>query len=82
MTKEFKEKLKSNPNNLFYNSTGSTVAYKLCIRHLSAAMSAGCATLQNGYMYPKDVLYVVDIDNECIDEVTDRIKLIKLEVLK
>ena len=82
MTEKFKEEIKAYPHPLFYNSTGSTVAYKLYIRHLSAAMSAGVAVLKGGYMHPKEVLHVVDLENEKILRIEDKIKLIKLEVLK
>ena len=81
MTEQFKDEIKAYPHPLFYNSTGSTEAYKLYIRHLSAAMSAGVATLQSGYMHPKEVLHLVDLENEKILLIEERIKLIKLEVL-
>jgi hypothetical protein len=82
MTDSFKSLIKAYEEPLFYNSTGSTDAYKLCIRHLSAAMSAGLAKLSNGYMFPNDVLHIVDLENENIMLVRDEVKLIKLEVLK
>lgn len=81
MTEKFKEEILACKYPLFYNSTGSTVAYKLCIRHLSSAMSAGFAILKNGYMYPKESLYLVDLENEKILQIDEKIKLIKLEVL-
>ena len=82
MTDNFKALIKNHEEPLFYNSTGSTDAYKLCIRHLSSAMSAGLAKLSNGYMFPNDVLHIVDLHAETIDLVTHKVKLIKLEVLK
>lgn len=81
MTEKFKEEIKAYPHPLFYNSEGSTEAYKLCIRHLSSAMSAGIATLQNGYMYPKEVLHLVDLENEKIVMVKESIKLVRLEII-
>jgi len=81
MTEQFKEKIRAYAHPLFYNSTGSTDAYKLCVRHLSAAMSAGLATLESGYMYPKEVLHLVDLENEKIVETKEPVKLIKLEEL-
>lgn len=45
-------------------------------------MSAGLAKLSNGYMFPNDVLHIVDLHAETIDLVTHKVKLIKLEVLK
>ena len=82
MTNNFKSQIQAYSEPLFYNSTGSTDAYKLCIRHLSSAMSAGVAKLSNGYMLPTEVLHIVDLENEKILKVKDKIKLIKLEVLK
>ena len=82
MTKEFKETIKSYPEPLFYNSTGNTTAYKLCIRHLSASVSAGLASMASGYIYPHDVLHIVDLEKEQIDIVKDAIKLLKLRALK
>jgi len=81
MTEQFKDEIKAYAHPLFYNSTGSTEAYKLCVRHLSAAMSAGLATLQNGYMHPKEVLHLVDLENEKIIVTKEPVKLIKLEEL-
>jgi len=81
MTKLFIEKIKNFKEPLFYNTEGSTEAYKLCIRHLSSAMSAGVAKLENGYMVPNNILYIVDLENETIEEVTHRVKVIDLEFL-
>ncbi|CAA6818037.1 MAG: Unknown protein [uncultured Sulfurovum sp.] len=82
MTNNFKSRIKSYREPLFYNSRGSTDAYKLCVRHLSCAMSAGFAKLSNGYMIPNDVLHLVDLENEKILIISDEIKLIELEILK
>jgi len=81
MTEQFKDEIKAYAHPLFYNSTGSTEAYKLCVRHLSAAMSAGLARLEGGYMYPKEVLHLVDLENEKIVVTKEPVKLIKLEEL-
>jgi len=81
MTEQFKDEIKAYAHPLFYNSTGSTEAYKLCVRHLSAAMSAGLARLEDGYMYPKEVLHLVDLENEKIVVTNEPVKLIKLEEL-
>jgi len=81
MTEQFKDEIKAYAHPLFYNSTGSTEAYKLCVRHLSAAMSAGLATLESGYMHPKEVLHLVDLENEKIVVIKEPVKLIKLEEL-
>ena len=81
MTEAFKEKIKNFKEPLFYNTEGSTEAYKLYIRHLSAAMGAGIARLENGYMTPHDVLYLVDLQNEIIEEVSERVKVVDLVFL-
>jgi len=82
MTDNFRTIIRAYEEPLFYNSTGSTDAYKLCIRHLSSAMSAGKAKLSNGYMLPNDVLHIVNLENEKIDVITTKVKLIPLEILK
>jgi len=81
MTEQFKDEIKAYAYPLFYNSTGSTEAYKLCVRHLSASMSEGLATLQSGYMHPKEILHLVDLENEKIIVTKEPVKLIKLEEL-
>ncbi len=82
MTAEFKQIIEEYPQPLFYNTTGSTVAYKLCIRHLSASVSAGLASVASGYIYPHDVLHIVNLEKEIIDLVKSEIKLVKLKGLK
>jgi hypothetical protein len=82
MTDKFKAIIKSSPHPLFYNTQGSPIAYKLSIRHLSASISAGFAVTASGYIYPNDMLYIVDLENERIDEIRDEIKLVKLKGLK
>jgi len=82
VTDEFKEIIKSYPHPLFYNSTGSPIAYKLCIRHLSASVFAGLASSASGYIYPHDTLHIVDMDAEKIELVSDEVKLVKLRGLK
>jgi len=81
MTQKFKEQIKAHEAPLFYNTTGSTEAYKLCIRHLSSSPFLGLAKLNGGFIYPNEVLYIVDLENETIEEVCEHIKLCKLEVL-
>jgi hypothetical protein len=82
MSDDFKRLIQAYNEPLFYNSKGSTQAYKLCIRHLSASMNAGLSELSNGYMIPKDVLHVVNLEKEVIERVSKPIKLIKLKTLK
>lgn len=82
MKDDFIEEVKSHTEPLFYNSEGSTEAYKLCIRHLSAAMSAGVAKLSNGYMIPNDVLHIVNLEKQTIEIVSDKVKVITLESLE
>ena len=81
MTEIFIEKIKNYDEPLFYNTDGSTEAYKLCIRHLSAAMSAGVAKLEKGYMIPHDVLYLVDLEKESIEELREKVKVVDLVFL-
>jgi len=81
MTEAFREKIKNYDELLFYNSDGSTEAYKLCIRHISAAMSAGVAKLEKGYMIPHEILYLVDLEKETIYGTSKKIKVINLEFL-
>ena len=81
MTEAFKNTLKNYPHPLFYNSEGSTVAYKLCIRHLSAAPFAGLASEASGYIYPKEALHLVDLERETIEVVEDEVKLVKMKNL-
>lgn len=82
MTEAFKEKIKNYPHPLFYNTDGSSVAYKLAIRHLSAASFVGLATKASGYLYPESELHIVDLENETIEVVTKEVKLIPLQGLK
>lgn len=81
MSKTFKQTVKTYPHPLFYNTTGNPTAYKLCIRHLSAAPSAGLAKLNQGYIYPKEVIHLVDLEAEKIEVIQDKIQLIKLKTL-
>jgi len=82
VNKEFKEKIKAYPYPLFYNTTGSSIAYKLAIRHLSASVSAGLASTASGFIYPHDKLHIVNLDEEKIEVIRDEIKLVKLKGLK
>jgi len=80
MTKAFKDEIKNFPHPLFYNTIGSTTAYKLGIRHLGAAPMVGLATLSNtGFLYPKESIYLVDFENETIEAVKERVKLVVLQ---
>jgi len=80
MTKAFEEEIKNFPHPLFYNTAGSPIAYKLGIRHLSAAPVSGLATLSNvGYIYPKVPIYLVDLTTETIETLEQRVKLVKLQ---
>ena len=82
MTEIFKQTIKAYPHPLFYNTTGSPLAYKLCIRHLSASIFAGLASSASGYIYPHDELHLVDLDEEKIEIVKDEVRLVKLRGLK
>ena len=82
MSEEFKEKIRAYPYPLFYNTTGSPVAYKLSVRHLSASVSAGLASSASGFIYPHDLLHIVNLDEEKIEVISDEIKLVKLKGFK
>ena len=82
MTEKFEKIITSYPYPLFYNTTGSPIAYKLSIRHLSASISAGLASYASGFIYPDDVLHIVNLDEEKIEAIKDEIKLVKLKGLK
>lgn len=81
MNAEFIKLIKAYEEPLFYNNEGSKKAYQLCIRHLSAAMPSGLATLENGYVIPKKALHIVDLEQESIELVSEPLKLIKLKTL-
>jgi hypothetical protein len=81
MSPEFEEKIKTFPHPLFYNSKGSTLAYKLGIRHLSAACFAGVARQVGNSIYPNESIYIVDLEQESITQERKKVKLIKLESL-
>lgn len=82
MTDLFKEKIKNYPHQLYYNSTGSTIAYKLAIVHLSFALQQKVAFRGGEFLYPKEPLHVVDLEREIIEVISDKIKLIELNFLK
>ena len=82
MTEEFRETLLDYPHPLFYNTTGSTIAYKLCVKHLSFAPVLGLAQMAGATLYPKKALHIVDFDKERIDTIQECIELIKLRTLK
>lgn len=81
MQAEFIKTIKHYKEPLFYNGEGSKKAYQLCIRHLSAATPSGLSTSQKGYVIPKDVLHIVNLETESIEIVSEPIKLIKLKSL-
>jgi len=79
MSPAFQEQIQNFPHPLFYNSSGSPTAYKLGIRHLSAAPSAGVARRVGNSIYPNDVIYLVDLETQKIERVKERVKLIRLQ---
>lgn len=81
MQAEFIRRIKNYEEPLFYNSEGSKKAYQLCIRHLSAATVSGFSTFEKGYVIPKDVLHLVNLETETIEIISEPIKLIKLKAL-
>ena len=81
MTQKFIKKIKIFNFPLFYNTDGNPQAYKLNIRHLSAVSSSSMAQLINGYIHPKETLYIVNLEKEIIESVSTKIKLINLQIL-
>jgi len=82
MTQEFKEKIKNHSEQLYYNSKGNGVAYKLAIPHLSFAIQKKVAFMGGDFLYPKEPLYLVDLEREIIEKITEKIELIKIKQLK
>ena len=82
MTQTFRETLQTYPHPLYYNTTGSTVAYKLAIPHLSYALQKKVAFMGGAFLYPKEPLHLVDLERELIEIVTDKIELIKIKQQK
>lgn len=85
MTKTFRDKLiklRDTDTDLFYNSSGSPEAYKLNIKHLSAAPSFGYAILQSKKIVPIKIILLVDFEKEEIIELNNSIELIPITILK
>ncbi len=81
MNKDFKKQITEHKEQLYYNSSGNVEAFRLGVRHLSAAIRDGNAFMVGGFVYPKQRLYIVDFKREIIEVVEDKIKLIELKVL-
>jgi len=81
MNKDFKKQIVEHKEQLYYNSSGNVEAFRLGVRHLSAAIRDGNAFMVGGFVYPKQRLYIVDFKREIIEVVEDKIKLIELKVL-
>jgi hypothetical protein len=81
MTEAFIQQIKAYKHPLFYNTSGSPMAYKLCIRHLSACVQSGLAYQYGETISPNVPLHIVNLDKEKIEIVEDKIKLVKLKVL-
>lgn len=82
MTDIFKEKiikLRDSGVDLFYNSNGSVVAYKLGVKHLSASPSFGYAIRFANEVRPYKTISIVDFDKEEIFETENNIILIPLK---
>ena len=82
MTEKFKETIQNYPHPLYYNTTGSGIAYKLAIPHLSFALQQKVAFMGGAFLYPKEPLHIVDLESETIAIVTKKIELIKIKQLK
>ncbi len=81
LSSKFLETIKSFDKPLFYNGRGSKEAYQLNIKHLSFAPVLGLAIRAGEYIYPKEALYLVDLENEKIEKITDKIKVTTLQSL-
>jgi len=81
MNKDFKKQIVEHKEQLYYNSSGNVEAFRLGVRHLSAAIRDGNAFMVGGFVYPKQRLYIVDFKREIIEVVEDKVKLIELKVL-
>ncbi len=81
MNKDFKKQIKEHKEQLYYNSSGSVEAFRLGVRHLSAAIRDGRAFMAGGFVYPKQRLCIVDFEKEVIGFLEDKIKLVELKVL-
>jgi hypothetical protein len=81
LSKTFIQELRTFSKPLFYNTKGSKEAYQLNIKHLSFASNMGLAFKVGEYIYPKEALYIVDLENEKIEKIEDKIKLVALESL-
>lgn len=73
------QQLLNENKHLYYNTEGSTTAYKLGLKHLSAAPMCNEAILIDGMIVPNEKIFLVDLELEEIIETEDRIKLIKLK---
>jgi len=84
MTETFKERVKNYPHPLYYNTTGSTTAYKLAIPHLSYALQEKKAFMGGAFLYPKQPLHIVDLLEENIEIIAEmeKVELVKLKFLK
>jgi len=81
MNETFQKRVKNYPYPLFYNTQGSTKAYKLAIRHLSASSFCGLSYVAGEYIYPIESLHIVDLEKETIEIIKDKIVLVSLKVL-
>jgi len=69
MTNEFKEiiiKMRESGLDLFYNSEGNTEAYKLNVKHISAAKMFGYGTIMLNNFESNKLITLVDFENETI----------------
>lgn len=84
MNVDFENKIKKlidSGADVFYNTSGDPKAFKMCIRHLSSAPYASLGFMINDEFIPKKPFYLVDLENETITEVFEKIKVINLNHL-
>lgn len=79
---KFKKEILEHKKMLFYNSSGNTEAYKLCIKHISAAPYFKKGFKVDNDFIPYEGVYLVNFEKEEINYIEDRIKMIKIKELK
>ena len=67
INEKFIEKIKNHKEDLFYNSSGNPDAYKLCIKHISAAPAFRKGFKIGNDFVPNEGIYLVDFDKEEIN---------------
>jgi hypothetical protein len=86
INKFFLDKIKdlTTNNDIFYNSTWNGEAYKLCIKHLSAAQSFNYWNIIQWHLLVKKEFYLANFESKIIKKINpwEKIKIIKIQELK